>query len=362
MSASAAPFSDATASINSERSTRALHTYEASCKRRSVHCNSLLKHTLLLGGGGGGGADALAGRSANDATSSIPSLAAVKHLDFSNNLFGCHGILPVLETVLACCPNLESLNLAQNYLSNASIECLYHLLEPNGSRHDTNAGSRVDYAAASSGSSSADDAVVRLCPRLQYLDLTGNPISASAGKLLSRLVDSRPHLRRVLLGGTLVNRGLQGVIQAKCAKKSPRFDGLRALSMVVGDVRPAAVETATMQQPLAPSTLSADMAEDVPRRSSSPSTVSQPMPLANGTGMKRPGMAPANLLCMADAALGPLSNAGGEHSPAGAAAEWTAMETIWNLATVAAPPQDGWTGLAAVMALVRQDATIASMY
>ena len=43
--------------------------------------------------------------------------------------------------------------------------------------------------------------------------------------------------------------------------------------------------------------------------------------------------------------------------------DWYAMETIWNLAAVAAPaPTEGWAGLASVMALVRHDISLASMY
>lgn len=42
--------------------------------------------------------------------------------------------------------------------------------------------------------------------------------------------------------------------------------------------------------------------------------------------------------------------------------EWFGMETMWTLAAMAAPPEGGWSGLASVMALVREDAALAAMY
>jgi hypothetical protein len=336
----------------------AAETYETLCKRHNTHCNSLLKQTLVCS------TATTSDSTTHDSDMPAPltstsSLASVRHLDFSNNLFGRHGILPVLETILPLCPNLESLNLSNNYLSNESIACLYTLLQP-GERANN---SLLNDESRNSGSTSPPPF---LCPRLQYLDLSRNPISSHAGKLLSRLVDSLAHLRNVRLDGTLMNKGLQAVVLTKCAKKSPRFDGLRALSMVVGEARtvattPPVLPTDATLQPSS-STVSADTKHSGasgsgPRRSSSPTTI---------IGLKRPGMVPPSLIALDAAALAIHNTHPHEDMNAAVnnheAAEWTAMETIWNLATVAAPPQDGWTGLAAVMALVRQDATIASMY
>nr|ACI15940.1 hypothetical protein [Bodo saltans] len=350
--------------MHTRSSSSIAQTYEALCKRHNAHCNSQLKKTLVGSGSTPTSSTTLReGELQLSSSSTSSSLANVKHLDFSNNMFGRNGILPVLETILPFCPNLESLNLSKNYLSNESIVFLYTLLQP-GERAPPNEPNDDD--DTNGGSTSPP---LLLCPRLQYLDLSHNPISSQAGKLLSRLVDNLPHLRNVQLDGTLMNKGLQSVVLTKCAKKSPRFDGLRALSMVVSEGRPTSIATSTTPPPIVPtdttlqpssSTVSADTKHGSgPRRSSSPTTI---------IGLKRPGMVPPSLITLDAAALSihhahhpheDVNSAVNEHA---AAAEWTAMETIWNLATVAAPPRDGWTGLAAVMALVRQDATIASMY
>lgn len=277
-----------------------LESYQASCKSLRVHCNSSFEVFLAK------------------QTPGAP-LSQVKHLDLSKNFFGRRGMLSVLRSVLSLCTSLESLNLSHNNLSNETVEDLYSIL----------AGTSV-------------------CPNLQRLDVSHNPISSPSGKLLSRLVEQRSSLRWVVVDGTLMNVGLVALIHNKCAKKSPRYSGLHALSLVAEEQRLFKVGSSGRPSPQ-PEAPEQQAAADLPAAAEEASSSPQHQP-ANVMTAKR--------LVSANGGVARPAAGGGVESEA----EWSAMETIWTLAAVAAPPDDGWTGLAAVMALVRQDVTIASMY
>lgn len=285
--------------------------YKADCQRLGVHCNS-------------------------DILRSFPTepvtLNSVKHLDFSRNFFGRNGIRPILFSLLTQCIHLESLNISQNYLSNENIEELYEMLTGKKA-HLVSSPSKEAMAPLTSA----------LCPNLKYLDVSNNPLSNPAGKLLSRLVDERPQLRCIVAHGTLMNAGLVRVIEGKCARRSPRFEGLRALNLATEEVRVMKGGS---------SSGSADQQSPTP-----------PMSTRRADGTEHEAESAGGTLHTASTKLQRVSGSSGKEAAASQGFdEWSAMETIWNLAAVAAPPEDGWTGLAAVMALVRHDVTIASMY
>jgi Leucine-rich repeat (LRR) protein len=165
------------------------------------------------------------------------------------------------------------------------------------------------------------DALERHCSRLTKLDLSRNPISNAAGKRLSRLAMNQKMLTRIDVHDTLMNAGLARLISAKCALKSSRFDGLMALADAADSVRAT--------------------------RSAASSAATSSNPEDESTG---------------EATLGARRNDRKVEDATSKADDWYAMETIWDLAAVAAPPSDGWGGLASVMALVRQDVSIATMY
>ena len=233
------------------------------------------------------------------------SLNDVTLLDFSRNCLGRNGIKPLL-LVLRMCQNLEAINLSENYLSNASVVELVRMLEQE-----------------------------ECCRKLTHLDLSRNPISNPSGKLLSQLVDRKVNLRRVVVKGTLMNPGLARLIDGKLASRSdapPRstaaavvsLDGLR----VLGEVAEQRLENKLAAE-------------------------------GRDSGSIAAAAGPS---CDDDAAANSPQLTPPRKKIDVSSEDWSAMETIWNLAAVAAPPADGWTGLASVMALVRRDASIAAMY
>lgn len=136
------------------------------------------------------------------------------------------------------------------------------------------------------------------CPRLAYLNVSHNPISNPAGKMLSRLVEEKASLTCVVTDGTLMNPALAGLVAQKARVRKTTADTHKGLHLLA-----SATEGSSRGRP----------SERVSPRQDAPE-------------------------------------------------DWFAMETIWNLAAVAAPPNGGWSGLASVMALVRKDASIATMY
>lgn len=238
------------------------------------------------------------------------SLKDIVSLDLRRNCLGRNGIRPLLP-ILAECTNLERLVLADNYLSNDNMELLCDTL-----RH---------------------------CRRLRSLDLSGNPISQPSGKLLCRLVDDLPLLADLGLHRTLMNPGLARVAMRKAAARSVdgagaiadasslRYQGLRLLGEVCSEL--------------------------VTHANSASSSTSLSANTSGGHHSKAALSVPAAVTDSA-AALSSSAAAPPARQPDDA---WYAMETIWDVAAVAAPPEDGWSGLASVMALVRQDESIASL-
>eukprot|EP00668_Euglena_longa_P038517 GGOE01049535.1.p1 GENE.GGOE01049535.1~~GGOE01049535.1.p1 ORF type:complete len:577 (+),score=175.51 GGOE01049535.1:50-1780(+) len=108
-------------------------------------------------------------------------------MDLSWNFVGRVGVLPVIEVVRRS-PNVVKLSLANNFLNNDSVrEIVKHL---------------VDHRC------------------LGHLDLSRNPISHAAGKLLSRFAIQSPGLHTVLLEETLINPALVRIIQRHAAEKA----------------------------------------------------------------------------------------------------------------------------------------------
>lgn len=144
------------------------------------------------------------------------------------------------------------------------------------------------------------------CRRLAYLDLSGNPISQPAGKLLCRFVDEMASLRRLRLSNTLMNPGLARLAVSKVARRSGESVVVETDKTFTGlRILDEARSDQRHKKAAMHSTPSADRAPED---------------------------------------------------------DWYAMETIWDVAAVAAPPSDGWSGLASVMALVRQDESMAAMF
>eukprot|EP00670_Eutreptiella_braarudii_P009478 CAMPEP_0174307378 /NCGR_PEP_ID=MMETSP0810-20121108/1080_1 /TAXON_ID=73025 ORGANISM="Eutreptiella gymnastica-like, Strain CCMP1594" /NCGR_SAMPLE_ID=MMETSP0810 /ASSEMBLY_ACC=CAM_ASM_000659 /LENGTH=599 /DNA_ID=CAMNT_0015414411 /DNA_START=63 /DNA_END=1862 /DNA_ORIENTATION=+ len=107
-------------------------------------------------------------------------------LDLNLNFVGRVGIRPVLE-VVKLSPNVRKLCLADNFLNNESVKDIVTALV----RH----------------------------PSLGHLDLSRNPISHAAGKMLSHFAVDSQALHTVLLEETLINPALIRIIQKKAASK-----------------------------------------------------------------------------------------------------------------------------------------------
>jgi hypothetical protein len=268
--------------------------YKQKCAELSLHCNTQVFRDL---------------------PSDVASLEDVVLLDFSRNCLGRNGLKPLL-LVLRMTPNLEAINLSENYLTNGSVMELVQLLETDKS----------------------------CCRKLTHLDLSKNPISNPTGKLLSALVDKMPALRRVVLKGTLMNPGLARLIDAKLAKRTPTERG-EASAGQQRQYQPTAGKLEGLRA-------LGDVMERRAHQPASSSIAGAPADASSGPE--------AGEDAVAGAFTSPVAVKRGKVDVTGE--DWSAMETIWNLAAVAAPPADGWTGLASVMALVRQDASIAAMY
>ena len=175
----------------------------------------------------------------------------------------------------------------------------------------------------------SNERVVELCdalvphPRLISLNFSRNPISYPAGKRLLKLISEKSLLCEVIVDHTLMNPGL-----ALRITNAARENASRARADWASAARPPAA------------------AEDI--------SIFQAI-LESGDG-QRDGLH----------ALGSVHRETRIQDAVKASLEptddWYAMETIWNLAAAAAPRDDGWAGLASVMALVRQDMSLASMY
>lgn len=360
-----------------------LATYRTICSQLQTHCNSGVQ-TLL--------------------PETQESLRSVKHLDFGRNCVGRKGLRPILWTVFQFCPELESLDLSRNYLSNESVEELFLLLcerdqpqqgEGASTVAATHASSTTTVATSTAATTAAAVATTssssstghhesshtatptplpsvagstssarrhwngrptvrhplqfssssklpfRFCPKLSWINLSGNPISNPSGKLLSRLADIRAGtLKNIFVDQTLMNPGLSKLINQKCGNATLTPESARTSSIPQGPKSKAALNTNNKGATEGGErSRRGEETELVKKQRSSGSAGGAPMPSA------------------IDSATG-----GGGGGDGGNAAAWSGMEALWTMAAVAAPPEDGWTGLATVMALVRQDVSIASRF
>lgn len=108
-------------------------------------------------------------------------------LDFSKNILGRRGILPILDVARAAM-TLRSLRLSENFLTNESVLLLCDALEGH--------------------------------PSLQELDLSENGISQPAGKRLMIFVWKTPALTQLHLHGTLINEGLRRRLHAMLSTRA----------------------------------------------------------------------------------------------------------------------------------------------
>eukprot|EP01062_Namystynia_karyoxenos_P062381 TRINITY_DN55276_c0_g1_i1.p1 TRINITY_DN55276_c0_g1~~TRINITY_DN55276_c0_g1_i1.p1 ORF type:complete len:328 (+),score=134.06 TRINITY_DN55276_c0_g1_i1:91-984(+) len=108
----------------------------------------------------------------------------VSSIDLSLNFVGRVGLRPVLA-VARCAPELRHLSLGGNFLDNSAA---------------------AEVCAAVDG-----------MPSLRALDLSCNPISQAAGKLLSCLLRNNANICSVNVEGTLISPALKAALQRKAA-------------------------------------------------------------------------------------------------------------------------------------------------
>eukprot|EP01063_Lacrimia_lanifica_P021212 TRINITY_DN28493_c0_g1_i1.p1 TRINITY_DN28493_c0_g1~~TRINITY_DN28493_c0_g1_i1.p1 ORF type:complete len:285 (+),score=108.11 TRINITY_DN28493_c0_g1_i1:143-997(+) len=140
------------------------HVYEESCERCGCRKNGQLMRTLSTQPG---------------------SLEMLEELDLRRNLLGKKGVRPVMDVVNAC-PNLTRLYLADNFLTNDSLAEIATCLYGNQS--------------------------------LTYLDLSRNPISHPAGKVLGEFADHNCVMKKIVVDGTFINPAVVKSIDAKLKK------------------------------------------------------------------------------------------------------------------------------------------------
>ena len=180
----------------------------------------------MMGSGGDGGVEADYAHWCADCAvpvnsglrSLVPSskeeCGSLRELDWSKNIIGSKGMIPMFRLITTYCPNLVCVNLAQNYLDNSAVGVLYSALVDEGG-----------------------------CPALISIELANNPISNAGGKLLSRLADARPQTRYIGVRGTLMNVGLARLIEAKVVSGGGVGTQLEACADAPGDGSWPAIET-----------------------------------------------------------------------------------------------------------------------
>eukprot|EP01063_Lacrimia_lanifica_P009657 TRINITY_DN16590_c0_g1_i1.p1 TRINITY_DN16590_c0_g1~~TRINITY_DN16590_c0_g1_i1.p1 ORF type:complete len:535 (+),score=167.85 TRINITY_DN16590_c0_g1_i1:143-1747(+) len=109
---------------------------------------------------------------------------SLRELNLNLNCVGKNGV-KALYQIIALCHNLERLMLADNFLTNESVK---------------------DLVGALSGH-----------PGVECVDLSRNPISHFAGKLLSELVGANPAITDLMIQNTLINPALVKIIESKAA-------------------------------------------------------------------------------------------------------------------------------------------------
>eukprot|EP01006_Ploeotia_vitrea_P036527 TRINITY_DN66028_c6_g7_i1.p1 TRINITY_DN66028_c6_g7~~TRINITY_DN66028_c6_g7_i1.p1 ORF type:complete len:772 (+),score=183.55 TRINITY_DN66028_c6_g7_i1:32-2347(+) len=180
---------------------------------------------------------------------------SLRELDLNLNFVGRVGVRAVVEVVRVS-PNIQKLCLADNFLNNDSVKELAAALM----HHES----------------------------LSYLDLSRNPISHVAGKILSDFCSKNAKVHHVLLEDTLINPALVRIIENKARlnrtgnnnnkAKQQQQQGAAATttaadSKTTNATPAAAQQTAADGSPLYPTTTTSPVAVDVSARreeSSSP--------------------------------------------------------------------------------------------
>eukprot|EP01060_Flectonema_neradi_P021975 TRINITY_DN300_c2_g1_i2.p1 TRINITY_DN300_c2_g1~~TRINITY_DN300_c2_g1_i2.p1 ORF type:complete len:468 (+),score=78.88 TRINITY_DN300_c2_g1_i2:65-1468(+) len=103
-------------------------------------------------------------------------------VDLHDNLVGRKGIRPVMEVVKAC-SNCERVSVADNFLTNDSVKEIV--------------GALMEH------------------PGVRFLDLSRNPISHPAGKMLCDFASKSKTISEIILNDTLINPALVKIIQSK---------------------------------------------------------------------------------------------------------------------------------------------------
>lgn len=137
--------------------------YASQCEKLHCRKNSYLLKTLS--------------NSPND-------FGSLTELDLSLNFVGRNGIKAVLE-VIRISPNVQRLCLADNWLNNDAVKEIV--------------------------------AVLTGLSNLHHLDLSRNPISHTAGKILSDYISRTPAMQTIQLDETLINPALVKIIEGKAA-------------------------------------------------------------------------------------------------------------------------------------------------
>eukprot|EP00758_Cryptobia_borreli_P005876 Tbor_TRINITY_DN5008_c0_g2::TRINITY_DN5008_c0_g2_i1::g.14205::m.14205 len=245
-----------------------------------------------------------------DLPSSFSELSKIRELNYSANIIGRRGVGPLLEVIGASCVNLVALCLSSNYLNNESIETLCTLMLTKLKTSKTNFEFTHGTNIKDKTEQTSPTTTFYHFPCLATLDISFNPISNPGGKILSKLVDGRPGLRALDLIGTLINAGLVKLIQEKLRKRSVvRLEALQALNEVGGD-----------QSKGKAMVNSSDSNIETPSSSSTVPCPAEVMP------------------------------------------RYSAIETIWRFASKSSSPDGDWSGLASVMAVVRQDYSMAMQH
>jgi len=147
---------------NSEEEEGSLRVYLDSCKRHGCRPNTAVLQML-------------------------PKEGSIKRLDLSLNFVGRIGLRPILD-VISRAPQLQHVCLADNFLDNTAVSEVLSTLDGHKS--------------------------------LRSLDLSRNPISQAAGKLLASFVRNNANLVGVTLDDTLLSPSLKTGIMRKVERNS----------------------------------------------------------------------------------------------------------------------------------------------
>eukprot|EP00667_Euglena_gracilis_P005627 EG_transcript_5666 len=253
---------------------------------------------------------------------------SLTEMDLSWNFVGRVGVLPVLEVVRRS-PNIIKLSLANNFLNNDSVrEIVTHL---------------VDHRC------------------LGHLDLSRNPISHAAGKLLSRFAVQSPRLHTVLLEETLINPALVRIIQRNAAEKTAgRPASRRSLPstpapLAATGASPSPAErrdTPTSVVPSAPPKVAAEFARREFVGNADTGQHHQGVELLTEAG-DRPGSFTAGRPPPAAAGSGPPSPT--TASAGGPPQRGEMLNLVFSVVQAAEPDAEAWQGLPSLWKVAKED-------